>query len=472
MTPSVTGAPGHPRLLSQKEAGKVVWKLAAPTLVEMFLVSLTGMADLIQCGRLGPAAITGIGLTNQPMMLLQSVFQAVNVGTTALIARFIGMGRPEKASETLKQTFYVTVLLGVVVSCFAGVFASQILTFMGADSEVLQVGTPYIRTVGYGFVFSAIAMALAAALRGAGDTRTPMTVNLAANAVNIVFNAILIWGLFGFPRWGVFGAAVATTFSRFVAAVWFIVLAVKGERSIRLDLRERYRPDKEILGRIYHIGLPAAIEQLVLRGGQVMFARIVSSLGTVTFAAHQVALNILGLSFQPGQAFAIAATTLVGQYLGAERPDDAERCARTSLRMGLGVGLFMGVIFALAGRYISFLYTNELSVVLGSALALRIYAVAQPFQSTHFVLSGGLRGAGDTTYPLYSTAIGIWVVRVVIGYVFVMVLHWGLAGAWAAMGLDQVARGVLIWLRFRSGAWKHIKVWKDRERLVDVEVKE
>ncbi|MCX7029246.1 MAG: MATE family efflux transporter [Spirochaetes bacterium] len=472
MTPSVTGATGHPRRLSQKEANKIVWILAGPTLVEMFLVSLTGMADLIQCGRLGPAAITGIGLTNQPMMLLQSVFQAVNVGTTALIARFIGMGRPEKASETLKQTFYVTVLLGVVVSLFAGVFASQILIFMGADSEVVQVGTPYIRTVGYGFVFSAIAMALAAALRGAGDTRTPMTVNLAANAVNIVFNAILIWGLFGFPRWGVFGAAVATTFSRFVAAVWFIVLAVKGERSIKLDLRERYRPNKEILGRIYHIGLPAAIEQLVMRGGQVMFAKIVSSLGTVTFAAHQVALSILSLSFQPGQAFAIAATTLVGQYLGAERPDDAERCAKTSLNMGLGVGLFMGVIFVLAGKYISLLYTNELSVVLASALALKIYAVAQPFQSTQFVLSGGLRGAGDTTYPLYSTAIGVWVVRVVIGYIFVRIFRWGLAGAWAAMGLDQVARGALIWLRFRSGKWKYIKVWKDRERPADVEVVE
>lgn len=472
MTSSVTRRAGDQERLSQKEANKVVWQLAAPTLAEMFLVSLTGMADMMQCGRLGPAAITGIGLTNQPMMLLQSVFMALNVGTTALIARFIGMGRPSDASDTLKQTFYVTVLLGIIVSLFAGVFAPQILIFMGAEPDVVQVGAPYFQVVGYGFIFNAISMAIAAALRGAGDTKTPMVVNLVANGVNIVFNAILIWGLFGFPRWGVFGAGVATTFSRFVAAVWFVVLAVKGERSIKLDLKERYRPDKEILGRIYYIGLPAAIEQLVMRGGQVLFAKIVSSLGTVVYAAHQVAMNILSLSFQPGQAFATSATTLVGQYLGAERPDDAERCANTSRNMGLGVGLIMGVIFVLAGKYIALLYTNDLSVVLVSALVLKIYSLAQPFQSTQFVLSGGLRGAGDTTYPLYSTAIGIWVGRVVLGYVFVNSFHWGLVGAWAAMGLDQVARGTLIWLRFRSGKWKDIKVWEDRKPALDVEVEE
>jgi putative MATE family efflux protein len=290
-----------------------------------------------------------------------------------------------------------------------------------------------------------------------------MTVNLVANVVNLGGNAILIWGLFGFPRWGVFGAAVATVFSRLVAAVWFLLLAIKGKRNVRLDLRQRFRPDREILSAIYRVGLPSAGEQLVMRSGQVLFARIVSSLGTVTYAAHQVALNILSLSFQPGMAFATAATTLVGQYLGARRPEDAELCARSSRNMMLGVGVFMGVLFAVAGRSIAFLYTNEQAVIAAAALALRIYAFAQPFQSTQFVLAGGLRGAGDTTYPLYSTALGVWVGRVVVGFLFVRVLHWGLAGAWVSMSLDQAARSVLIWLRFRSGKWKTIRVLRDRE---------
>jgi len=455
--------------LSKSEIQQVVWRLAAPTLAEMFLVSLVGIADMIQVGRLGPAAITSVGLTNQPMMLLQSVFQALNVGTTALVARSIGMDKPKQASDTLKQTFYVTILLGLTVSLFAGVMAPYILKFMGAEPDVIEVGTPYFQVVGFGFIFNAIAMAIASALRGAGDTRTPMTINLVANTVNIIGNAILIWGLFGFPRWGVFGAGVATVFSRFVAAVWFLTIAVKGEKRLKLDLKERYKPDLEILGRIYYIGLPAAAEQLVLRTGQVMFAKVVSSLGTVTFAAHQVSMNILSLTFMPGQAFATAATTLVGQNLGAERPDDAERCANTSRNMGLVVGIVMAVVFIFFGKYIAWLYTGDMSVVLVSALVLRIYAFAQPFQSTQFILAGGLRGAGDTMYPLYSTAAGMWIGRVALGWFFVNVAHWGLPGAWLGMTMDQVLRGTLILLRFRAGKWKSIKVWEDRKKLVDVE---
>jgi putative MATE family efflux protein len=448
--------------LSKTETRKVVWQLAAPTLTEMVLVSLVGMADMIQVGRVGAAAITSVGLTNQPMMLLQSVFQALNVGTTALVARFIGMGKPEEASNTIKQTFYVTILLGLIVSLFAGSFGGSILKFMGAEPDVIAVGTPYFQVVGFGFIFNAISMAIASGLRGAGDTRTPMTVNLVANLVNVVFNAILIWGLFGFPRWGVFGAGVATTLSRIVSAVWFTVIAVKGEKMIKLNLKERYKPDSEILRRIYQIGFPAAMEQLVMRSGQVMFAKVVSALGTVTFAAHQVAMNILSLTFMPGQAFATSATTLVGQYLGAERPDDAERCANTSRNMAMAIGVFMAFVFLFFGKQIAWLYSDDMNVVLVSALVLKIYAFAQPAQSTQFVLAGGLRGAGDTTYPLYSTAAGMWIGRVVLGWFFVNVVGMGLPGAWLGMAIDQSLRAVLIFLRFRTGRWKTIKVWEGR----------
>jgi putative MATE family efflux protein len=444
--------------LSKDEARRVVWNLSAPTLVEMFLVSLVSMADMIQVGRVGPAAITSVGLTNQPMMLLQSVFQALNVGTTALVARFIGMGKPKEASDTLKQTFVLTILLGLVVSLFAGFASSSILRFMGAEAEVVTVGTPYFRVVAFGFVFNSLAMGLASALRGAGDTRTPMTVNMVANVINVVFNWILIWGKFGFPKWGVFGAGVATTFSRSVAAVWFLIVALKGDRAIRLDFSEKYRPNWGLLRRICNVGLPAAGEQLILRTGQVMFAKVVSSLGTVTFAAHQVSMNILSLTFMPGMAFATGCTTLVGQYLGAKRPQDAERCANTSRDMGLMVGGVMALVFLFFGKYITMLYTDDMSVALASALVLKIYAFAQPAQSIQFILAGGLRGAGDTKYPLYSTGIGMWFGRVGLGWFFVNIMRMGLPGAWLGMSIDQVARAALIFFRFQSGKWKAARV--------------
>jgi putative MATE family efflux protein len=444
--------------LDKHAARKVVWSLSAPTLVEMFLVSLVGMADMIQVGRVGPEAITAVGLTNQPVMLLMAIFQALNVGTTALVARFIGMGKPKEASDTLKQTFVLVILLGLVISFFAGVTSPAILRFMGAEPEVIRVGTPYFRVVAFGFVFSAIAMGLASALRGAGDTRTPMIVNLVANAINITFNYILIWGKFGFPRWGVFGAGVATTFSRCVAAVWFLIIALRGDKRIRLDFSDGYRPNLEIVKRILNIGFPAALEQGILRTGQVLFAKVVSSLGTITFAAHQTAMNILSLTFMPGMAFATGCTTLVGQYLGAKRPDNAELCAYTSRNMGLAVGGVMALVFLFFGKYIAMLYTNDMSVALASALVLKIYAFAQPAQSTQFILAGGLRGAGDTRYPLYSTALGMWIGRVGLGWFFVHVVGMGLPGAWLGMAIDQVVRGILISLRFRTGRWKEIRV--------------
>ncbi len=445
-------------LETEGEVKKVVWELSAPTLVEMVLVSLVGMADMIQVGRVGPAAITSVGLTNQPMMLLQAVFQALNVGTTALVARFIGMGKYEDASETVKQTFAVTVVLAVAVSLFAGFLAPQILVFMGAEPEVIEIGVAYFRVVGFGFLFRAVSMAIASALRGAGDTRTPMTVNLWANGINIVFNWLLIWGKFGFPRWGVFGAGVATTFSMVVSSVWFVLIAIKGERHIKLDFSDKFRVDKGILGRIYNVGLPAALEQLVMRTGQVFFVKVVSSLGTVTFAAHQVGMNIMSLTFMPGQAFAAAATTLVGQYLGAKQPDSAEKCANTVRKMGLTVNTAMAVVFMLGGKYIAALYTNDPAVALATASVLRIVAFALPFQVVQFVLAGGLRGAGDTRYPLYSTALGMWFARVLLGWFLVNVMDMGLVGAWFGITIDQIIRGILIQLRFNTGKWKTAKV--------------
>ncbi len=446
------------RSLTKTETRKVVWELSAPTLVEMFLVSLTGMADMIQVGRVGPAAITSIGLTNQPIMILHAVFQALSVGTTALVARFIGMNEPKKASDTFKQTLVITALLGSVFSVLAGFGAKQILAFMGAEPDVLAIGTGYFQVVGFGFVFSATAMGITSALRGAGDTRTPMVINLFANGVNVVFNYLLIFGKFGFPELGVLGAGVATVFSRIVACAWFLYVGVRGERNLRLDLKEKFRPDLDLLKRIFTVGTPAAIEQLIMRTGQVVFAKVIAGLGTVVFAAHQVALNALSLSFMPGNAFAVAATTLVGQYLGANRPDDAEQCANTSRNMSVWVGIITGVIFIFFGKYITLLYSDDLTVVSVSAYVLRIYAIAQPAQAVQFVLSGGLRGAGDTIYPLYSTAIGMWFGRVLLAWILVQKLGWGLPGAWVGMCLDQVVRGILIHFRFKTGKWKTITV--------------
>lgn len=444
--------------LSAADLKKKVLSLAWPALVEMMLISLVSMADMIMVGRIGPAAIASVGLTSQPMFFAMAIFMALNVGTTAVVARSIGANDMKGAAGAARQSFMLTVLMGLAVSAVAYFSAPWVLRFMNAEADVLAVGTVYFRIVGLGLFFSTLAMSAGAVLRGAGDTKTPMKINMLANLVNVTGNYLLIFGHLGFPRLGVAGAALATTFSRVVAMTFFAYVIFGGQRTIALRLSDRWRFDWNMIKRISKIGSNAALEQFVLRGGQVVFARVVASLGTATFAAHQIGLNVLSLSFMPGQAFGMSATTLVGQSLGAKDPRLAERCGYEARRYGRYVATGMSLLFFFFGAQIASLYSNDPEVIRQAALSLRIIALVQPLQSTQFILAGGLRGAGDTRWPLYSTFLGIWVGRVLLATLFIRFFGWGLWGAWVAMALDQAGRSLFISYRYRSGHWKHIRV--------------
>lgn len=435
-----------------------VMKLAGPTLAEQFLVSAVGIADMVMVGRIGPAAIAAVGLTNQPIMFLNSALMALNVGTTALVARLIGARQVDRASAAAKQTLAVASVLGVILSIIAVVFAEPILKIMGAEPDVMQNGVGYFKVVGVGVFFGALAMNMTASLRGAGDTKSAMQINIIANLFNICGNYLLINGVLGFPRLEVVGAGIATTLSRLLASLMFFRILTQGKKIIRPNFVERFALDWELLRRAFRVGIPAAVEQFVLRAGMLVFTTVVSGLGTVTFAAHQVGMNIMSISFMPGMAFSVAATTLVSQNLGAEQPDEAERSAAETRKIGMMVGMVAAAVFFFFGKYIAMMYSNDPGVINQTASILKLYALVQPAQSTAFILSGGLRGAGDTTWVLYANALGTWVGRVIIGYILVNAVGMGLMGAWIAMGIDQIGRSLLISSRFKSGRWKTQKV--------------
>lgn len=448
--------------VSRSEIRRTVINLSWPAITEMMLVSLVNIADMIMVGRLGevegPRAIAAVGLSNQPIFFAMAVFMALNVGTTALVARFTGAGEPEKANETAKQTAVIASCLALIIGT-AGFFAAEkIIRFMGAEPEVLPLGITYFRIVSISMIFTTLSMGLSAVSRGAGDTRTPMRVNMTANIVNVIGNYMLIYGKFGFPALGVAGAALATAFARVVASSMMIYAIMSGKAHIKISFRDGYRFNREIVSRIAKIGFPAALEQFVMRSGQVVFVRVVASLGTISVAAHQIALNIMSLSFMPGQGFGMAASTLIGMNLGAKRPDIAEKCGHETRWLGMLVASAIGLLFFFGGQRIVSLYNTNPAVISQGALALKIVGLVQPAQATQFILAGGLRGAGDTKWPLYSTAVGVWGVRVLLATVFVTYLQWGLVGAWTAMALDQFTRSLFIGLRFRSGQWKTARV--------------
>jgi len=442
----------NPKLISKR-----VWQLAWPAMVELLLSTLFSMVDMIMVGRISYQALTAVGLTNHPTMLALAVFQALNVGSTALVARFIGSGDIKNAKATVRQSLVLVTILGVVVSIAGYLLSPAIITFMRAEPDVYPMSVTYLQIVSLGWLFTTISLNVGAILRGSGDTMTPMRYNLLSNLLNVFGNYVLIFGKFGFPAMGVAGAALSTTLCRGVAAFLALRAIFNKNKIIGVSLKDDYRIDKNLLERLISIGLPSAMEQFLLRLGQVFFSRAVAGLGTAVYAAHQTAVNISSLTFTPGQAFGMAATTMVGQSLGAKHPDVAEKAGLAARRMGLIIALAIAIVLFFFGYDVALLYTDEPEVARAAANALKILAIMQPMQSTQFILAGALRGAGDTRWPLYSTAIGIWGIRVVLVHVFIA-MGMGLMGAWVAQLCDQAFRAVFIYSRYKSGAWKHTRV--------------
>ncbi|MBP8989440.1 MAG: MATE family efflux transporter [Clostridia bacterium] len=449
---------------NEKQYRSEVIRIAWPVLLELMLSSLFGMIDMMMLGNmpnrtLANQAVAAVGIVNQPMLLGMALIQSLNVGGTAIIARYLGADQKHRIEQTLKHVVLIS-FFGLAIPCFFLLqwFAPTIMGLLGAEATVVKVGTPYFRIVLVGFLFTSINMSFTAALRGVGETKAPMRINLIANSLNVVGNAILIYGLLGVPALGIVGAAISTAFSNFLAFLLMIQHVTSGKSIIHFNLKNKFQFSKDIAYNLVKIGVPASGEQLIMRVGVMLFVRIVAGLGTTVFAAHQIALNILGLSFNPGSAFGIAASSLVGYSLGQKSPELAMEYAKEARQLGSFISTCIAVCFLLFAPQLASLYNKDPEVIRNAALALRIIAFIQPFQSSQLILSGALRGAGDTLWTMIATIVGVLILRVSLGALFVNVFEWGIAGAWLAVLIDQFFRWLIVYARFRSGHWKKIVI--------------
>jgi MATE family multidrug resistance protein len=418
---------------------------------------MVGIVDTFLVGHLGAAPLAAVGLANQWVFMATMLFGAIATGSTALIARFIGAREPDQANEVLRQSILLGALIGLIATLLGLSLAQQAVTLLGAEEDVIGLGTSYLRVVSSIFFFSTLMFIGNASLRGAGDTKTPLLVMLVVNGVNIVVAWTAINGPFGLPQLGVVGSALGASTGRLVGGLLVIGILLRGRANIRLKLAN-LRPDWALIRRILRVGLPSGLEQLLFRTGHMVFARILAELGTVAYAANQVAMNGWSLSFMPGFGFALAATTLVGQSLGAEDPEGAQRRGYTAYRMGAALMATVGLAFLLFPAQIVGFFTNDPQIIAIGTMPLRMVGLIQPLLAASMVFSGGLRGAGDTRWPMVITGGSIWLVRLPLAYLFALLLDWGLPGAWTALALDLSLRGLLNFLRFRGGRWKAVKV--------------
>jgi len=434
-----------------------VIKLALPAIAEQLLFTAVQMAALVIVGHLGAESIAAVGVSNQINWFFQSGYFALGTGTTTLVARFVGANERESVETTVKQALVVALLAATAVSTFGFVFAPQILSLMGTTAEVSRLAIPYLRFLFVAAVFSSISMCSSAALRGAGDTQTPMKVTSAGALLNIALMWLLVNGRFGLPNLGVSGAGASITISYTITSLFYLAVFLSRRFAVRLSLT-RFAFDLVLIKRLLVIGVPAALEQLFMSGGMTIFAGLVISLGTVAYATHQVTTNITSVSYMTGYGLSMAATCLVGQNLGAKRPDLAEVYAMAARSIGFWAMSALGAIFFFLGGPIMSFYTKDAAIIASGAYVLRLAAFAQPPIGSYAILAGALRGAGDTKYPLYITFAGIWLVRLVVAYVLLTQVKMGLTGVWIAVNFDTWIRSLLVLLRFRTGKWKTLKV--------------
>ncbi|BCU80990.1 MATE family efflux transporter [Polycladomyces abyssicola] len=434
-----------------REKISTVMTLAWPAIVENTLQTLVGFVDTLFVSKLGLAEVSAVGITQRILELYFAVFMAIGVGSTALIARYIGANQIEQARRVAKQSILLASWVGIVFGIATLFFAEPILQMMGAEPAVLHQGTIYFRVVAVPSLFISLTFILGSLLRGTGDTVSPMKAGLWMNGVHIALDYLLIFGLGPLPGFGIAGAAAATVLAR-VFGLWLLIRSLRRTR-LGKEWPQGWKPDRQVLRSITGIGTPAAIERLIMRFGQVLYFGLILALGTYTFAAHQIAGNIETFSYLPGYGFAVAATTLVGQQLGAKRIKEALTYGYISVLLAIAFMGAIGIFLYFGGEWAAHYFTKESTVIHQVGVALKIDAFTQIPLAVVLVLTGALNGAGDTKWPMISTAVGIWVVRVVGVYGLGIALGWGLAGVWLAILLDNLWRALFLGWRFYSCRW-------------------
>ncbi len=358
----------------------------------------------------------------------------------------------------MKNTLIIAVLLGIVLTFIAVKYSSYLMLISGAKEDTIQWATEYFSIMQASIPLSALSMAITAAQRGVGNTKITMYVNITANIVDLFFNYLLIEGNLGFPALGVKGAAIASVIGIFAGLILSIVSVLRPYSYISLRDQSEWRLHRETLGALTKVGSSAVVEQFSIRIGFFVFVRMVADLGTDYFATHQICMQFLSLTFTFADGLAVAATVLVGQNLGAKRPDISMLYGKIGQRIALIVSLCLIFIIIIFRYPLVSIFTDEIHIIDMAANLMFLVAVFQPFQTSQVVLTGCLRGAGDTRFVAIIMIVCILFVRPIITYLAVYQFNWGIYGAWLASLSDIILRLILVYIRFNKFKWAKIKV--------------
>jgi len=473
-SPKEIKAEAYRTLILEGNLQRGVIAIALPSVATMLLQTTNSLLDTLFVGRLGTEAVAAITVASSLMFALMSAAMAVSVGTTALVARFIGERNDDEAVLATTQSLMLGLVLSVLVGVPIYFLRFPLLRVMGLDDTALHLAARYLGISILGMPSLVLMLILNGAFRGLGDTVRPLWVSLAANGIHIGFNYLLIFGALGFPRMGLPGGAVALVLSQTVAtALYMIFLRVT---PIAAAAHGPWRLDVVWAKRISRIGLPASAQQLIRVGSMLSFQSLLAhsavdgGAASAAVAALGVGLRSESIAFMPGFGYSIAASAFVGQNLGARKVERANAGAWAATWQAVFVMSLMGILFAtfadpfsrlflkhVAGETAAQAWQVEETIRLIAAY-LHIVAWAEPFLALGMVLTGALQGAGETASPTVLTIVTMVLLRVPLAALALYGLHLGPVGAWWVISLSTVVQGALTVVIFRRGDWRRVEV--------------
>lgn len=448
------------------EQMNLVVRLSVPIILAEISSTVMSYVDSAMVGSLGAAATASVGLVASSTWLFNGMGMCMVTGFSIQIAQLIGAGRLRQVQSVMRQAMMVAVGVGLLFAALAVGISGVLPVWLGGEPDVCVGSSRYFFIYGCGLPVVLLRQAGGSMLQCSGDMRTPSALNILMCCMNVVFNSLFIFPtrtvtllgadltFFG-AGIGVAGAALGTVVSEVVTTILMMYFVCLRSPVLRLEKGVPWRLERKCMTTTVRLAIPIALERVTTSLAQIAGTRIVAPLGTTAVAANALAVTAEGFCYMPGYGMAAAATTLVGQSIGAERRDQAKRFAWLSVGLGVGVMTGTGVLMYIAAPWIFSMLTPDAAVQTLGAAVLRIEAFAEPLFAASIVAAGALRGAGDTLIPSIIELGSMWGVRITLALLLVGPL--GLHGVWIAMCVELCVRGLLFLLRMLRGRWLEIR---------------
>lgn len=436
-----------------REIRRELLSLGLPSMAENAMQMLLGLVDTAFLGHLSWQAMSGASLANQVFFIFQIILIAASTGVTVLISNAMGAKNQEMISKSLWNGVYLATIWGLLMMIFTPAVPVILRIFPNVDQKVYEMSVDYLRVILLGILTMSLMGTLGAALRGSGDTKTPMIVAAISNSLNIFLDYAMIFGKFSFPRLEAKGAALATVISRLVGVV-LLFIAIFNDYDLHARDKKGRKFDLKTIKNILSVGLPTAGENMLFSTGLLLFANILLLAGSKTYAAHRVGINIESISFMPGMGISVAITALVGRYNGR---GDLRKVAGIVRQGWILTSIFqitVGLFIFLFPKLLISLFTNDLEIITMAELPVRFIGLVQAFLAIDYSMNGALRGTGNTSFPMITVALAMWFIRLPVGYFLVAYLKWGLLGAWTGMIADIIFRSLTKLIFYLTGKWE------------------